>query len=125
MLLYDILDKLENYTSVIPHMDRIIDVMDHSRPYDDDIGEYSAGGDKSVKYIVSAHLSSREGFPGERRPDRLILEICLEGDEIVSVDGSVFRLSPGVFLVYDGGADIKRGIASSLPVAFKSVRFVL
>ncbi len=125
MILYDILDKLENYSSVIPHMDRVIDIMDHSKPYDDDIGEYSAGGDGSVKYTVSAHLSCTEGFPGERREGRLILEICLYGDEIVSVDGSVFRLSPGVFLVYDGGAEIKRGIASSLPVAFKTVRFFL
>ncbi len=125
MLLFDILDKLENYTSVIPHMDRVIDIMDHSKPYDDDVGEYSAGGDGSVKYIVSAHLSSVSGFEGERREGKLILEIVLEGDEIVSVDGSVFRLSPGVFLVYDGGAKIKRGIASSLPVAFKTVRFVL
>ena len=125
MLLFDILDKLENYTSVIPHMDRVIDIMDHSKPYDDDVGEYSAGGDGSVKYIVSAHLSSVSGFEGERREGKLILEIVLEGDEIVSVDGSVFRLSPGVFLVYDGGAKIKRGIASSFPVAFKTVRFVL
>ena len=125
MLLFDILDKLENYTSVIPHMDRVIDIMDHSKPYDDDVGEYSAGGDGSVKYIVSAHLSSVSGFEGERREGKLILEIVLEGDEIVSVDSSVFRLSPGVFLVYDGGAKIKRGIASSLPVAFKTVRFVL
>ena len=125
MLLFDILDKLENYTSVIPHMDRVIDIMDHSKPYDDDVGEYSAGGDGSVKYIVSAHLSSVSGFEGERREGKLILEIVLEGDEIVSVDGSVFRLSPGVFLVYDGGAKIKRGIASSLPVAFKTVWFVL
>ncbi len=125
MLLYDVLDKLENYTSVIPHMDRVIDIMDHSKPYDDDIGEYSAGGDGSVTYYVSAHLSSPGGFPGERREGHLILEICLEGDEIVSVDGSVFRLSPGVFLVYDGGSEIKRGIASSLPVAFKTVRFFL
>lgn len=125
MLLYDILDKLENYTSVIPHMDRVIDIMDHSKPYDDECGEYSAGGDGDVTYYVSAHLSSSRGFPGENREGHLILEICLEGDEIVSVDGSVFRLSPGVFLVYDGGAEIKRGIASSLPVAFKTVRFFL
>ena len=125
MLLYDILDKLENYTSVIPHMDRVIDVMDHSKPYDDECGEYSAGGDGSVMYVVSAHLSTPTGFEGERREGKLILEICLEGDEIVSVDGSVFRLSPGVFLVYNGGAKIKRGIASSLPVAFKTVRFFL
>lgn len=125
MLLYDVLDKLENYTSVIPHMDRVIDIMDHSKPYDDDPGEYSAGGDGSVKYYVSVHLSCPEGFPGEKREGHLILEICLEGDEIVSVDGSVFRLSPGVFLVYDGGSEIKRGIASSLPVAFKTVRFFL
>ncbi len=125
MLLYDILDKLENYASIIPHMDRVIDIMDHSKPYDDDVGEYSAGGDGSVKYIVSAHLSSSSGFEGERREGKHILEIVLEGDEIVSVDGSVFRMSPGVFLVYDGEAKIKRGISSSLPVAFKTVRFVL
>ncbi len=123
MLLFDILDKLENYTKVIPHMDRVIDVMDHSKPYEDDIGEYECGD--GVKYVVSAHLSSEGGFPGEKFPGHTVLEICLEGDEIVSVSGSVFRLSPGRFLVYDGNGQIKRGIASSLPVAFKTVRFIL
>ncbi len=125
MLLFDILDKLENYTSVIPYMDRIIDVMDHSKPYDDGPGEYDLTKDGARKYYVSAHLSSTNGFEGDRWEGHLVMEICLEGDEIVSVDGSVFRLAPGRFLVYDGGAKIKRGIASSLPVAFKTVRFVL
>ncbi len=123
MLLFDILDKLENYTKVIPHMDRVIDVMDHSKPYDDDPGEYECGD--GVRYVVSAHLSSANGFSGDNFPGQTVLEICLEGDEIISVSGSVFRLSPGRFLVYDGDAEIKRGIASSLPVAFKTVRFIL
>lgn len=125
MLIYDVLDKLENYSSVVPHMDRVIDVMDHSKPYEDECGEYSLSKDNSLKYIVSAHLSSTTGFWGENFPSRTVLEIVLEGDEIVSVDGSVFCLSEGRFLVYDRGLTIKRGIASSLPAAFKTVRFIL
>ncbi len=125
MLIYDVLDKLENYSSVVPHMERVIDVMDHSKPYEDDCGEYSCSNDGTVKYLVTAHLSSSGGFWGENFLDRTILEIVLEGDEIVSIDGSVFRLTEGRFLVYDGKATIKRGIASSLPIAFKTVRFIL
>ena len=125
MLIFDLLDKLENYSSVIPDMDSIISVMDHSRPYDEGPGEYPLTKDGKKKYYVSAHLSSEGGFTGDNWDGHLVMEICLEGDEIVSVDGSVFRLAPGRFLVYDGGSKIKRGIASSLPVAFKTVRFVL
>lgn len=123
MLVFDILDKLENYASIIPHMDKVIDVMDHSRPYDDKVGEYICSDD--VKYVVSAHLSRENGFEGENWPGHTILEICLEGDEIVSLSGSVFRLAPGRFIVYDGNEKITRGIASSLPAAFKTVRFIL
>ncbi len=122
MLIFDVLDKLENYASVIPNMDGVIFVMDHSKPYDDDVGEYE---EKGVKYIVSAHLSVEGGFYGENRAGNGILEICLEGEEIVSVSDSVFKLSPGRFLYYEGDEKIKRGIASSLPVAFKTVRFIL
>lgn len=123
MLIFDVLDKLENYASVIPHMDAVIDIMDHSKPYDDCPGEYEERG---IKYLVSAHLSSTCGFYGENRPGKGILEVVLEGDEIVSInDTSVFKLTQGRFLYYEGDEKIKRGIASSLPVAFKTVRFIL
>ncbi len=125
MILFDILDKLENYSQIIPHMDRVIDTMDHSKPYEDRPGRYPLSPDGEIFYLVSVHLSSEAGFPGEKWKGRLVMEICLEGDEIVSAGGSVFRLAPGRFLVYEGDETVKRGIASSLPVCFKTVRFIL
>ena len=52
------------------------------------------------------------------------MEIVLEGDEIVSVDGSVFRLQPGRFLIYRGNADVKRAVSYALPEHTKAVRFI-
>ena len=40
MVVFDVLDNLETYSSVIPHMDDVVYVMDHSKPYDDSVGEY-------------------------------------------------------------------------------------
>ena len=40
MVIFDVLDELETYSSVIPHMDDVVYVMDHSKPYDDDPGLY-------------------------------------------------------------------------------------
>ena len=52
MLIFDVLDQLETYSSVIPHMDDVISVMDHSKPYDDDIGEYKCREKGETKYKV-------------------------------------------------------------------------
>ena len=125
MLIFDVLDQLETYSSVIPHMDDVISVMDHSKPYDDDIGEYKCREKGETKYKVSAHLSSEKGFPGETFPSHTVLEIVLEGEEMVSLNNSVFKLSPGRFLAYSGASEIKRGVMCSTPVAFKTVRFIL
>ena len=32
MVVFDVLDNLETYSSVIPHMDDVVYVMDHSKP---------------------------------------------------------------------------------------------
>lgn len=121
MLIFDTLSFLETYSSVIPHMGDVINALDHSKPYEESNGKYHVG---EIDYIVSAHLSSESGFSGENF-DNYILEITLEGEEIVSIEDSVFKLSPGRFLFYDGREKIKRGVMYSTPVAFKSVRFLL
>lgn len=125
MIIFDVLDKLENYSALIPHMDRVIDIMDHSKPYDDDPGEYDASKKGDVKYVVSVERSTERGREITSEEDKLVLEIVLEGEELVSVSGSVFSLSPGRFLVYESTQKIKRGIAVSLPCNFKAVRFFL
>ncbi len=125
MIIFDVLDKLENYAPVIPHMDRVIDIMDHSKPYNDDAGEYSASKDGEVKYLVSVEVSTQRGTYAQKRQGKTVLEIVLEGEEIVSLSGSPFCLSPGLFLTYDGDDDVKRGIAKNLPSPFKAVRFFL
>ena len=125
MLVFDVLDQLETYAPIIPHMDDVINVMDHSKPYDDDPGEYKCREKGDTTYKVSVHLSSEKGFPGDNFPSHTVVEIVLEGEEMVSLDGSVFKLSPGRFLAYSGDSEIKRGIMWSTPIAFKSVRVIL
>ena len=125
MVIFDVLDQLETYSSVIPHMDDVVYVMDHSKPYDDDPGLYKCREKGDTQYKVSAHLSSQGGFPGEKFPGKTVLEICLEGEEMVALEGSVFKLAPGRFLSYCGDDDVKRGVMISTPVAFRSVRFIL
>ena len=46
MVVFDVLDNLETYSSVIPHMDDVVYVMDHSKPYDDSVGEYGSAIDR-------------------------------------------------------------------------------
>lgn len=125
MLIFDTLDELESYSSIVPSMNDVITVMDHGTPYEEGPGTYDCSSKSKNKYVVSAHLSSETGFPGEQFSGHRVLEVCLEGEEMVSIDGSVFKMSQGRFLVYEGDATIKRGIMFSTPVAFKTVRFVL
>ena len=125
MIIFDVLDMLETYSSVVPHMDDVIAVMDHSKPYDDDPGLYKCREKGETEYKVSVHLSSERGFPGENFPSKTVLEIVLEGEEMVALEDSVFKLSPGRFLCYSGDSAIKRGVMCSTPQAFKSVRFIL
>lgn len=124
MIIFDTLDELESYKLAFDPINTVIEVMDHSTPYEETPGEYpNPGKDKGV-HIVDAHVSSSSGFSSPKMDGKKIVEICLEGEEMVNVDGSVFRLSPGRFLIYDGDANVKRAIMYSLPSAFKSVRFV-
>lgn len=124
MLLFDTLDELESYEKIIPDFVQIIDTLDHSRPYDEGPGDYKTREKDGISYKIDSFLSSPNGFSSPTVESR-VLEICLEGEELVNADGSVFKLSPGRFLIYDGDARVKRGIMFSTPIAFKAVRFFL
>ncbi|MDY5931110.1 MAG: hypothetical protein SPJ34_03665 [Candidatus Ornithospirochaeta sp.] len=124
MTVFDTLDELESYRSVFPAMDGIADVMDHSLPYDQGPGEYDAAGHDGLKYIIDTHLSSDKGFEAEKHEGKKVMEIVLEGEEMVSFSSSVFRLSPGRFLVYSGDESVRRGQCYASVSAFKSVRFI-
>ena len=124
MLVFDTLDELESYEKIIPGFLSVIDVLDHSRPYDEGPGEYSTCGKDGKKYIIDTFVSSSAGFTAPKT-EGMVLEICLEGEEIISTDGSVFRMAPGRFLIYEGKMDVKRGVMYSTPQAFKAVRFFL
>jgi len=124
MLLFDTLDELESYQKLIPGFNQIIDTLDHSRPYDEGPGDYSTKEKDGIRYTVDTYLSSLNGFASPKS-EGLVLEICLEGEELLSADGSVFKLSPGRFVIYEGSMDVKRGIMYSSPIAFKAVRFFI
>ena len=124
-MIFDTLDYLEAYKPVVNHMQTIIDILDRSLPYEEDVGRHVSSEDKDLVYIIDSHLSSSKGFEAELNEGKDVMEIVLEGEEIVSVSGSVVRLSPGRFLIYSGDEKARRGIAESLPVAFKAVRFLI
>lgn len=124
MIIFDTLDELESYKLAFDSINTVIEVMDHSTPYEEAPGEYPNPGKEKGVHIVDAHLSSATGFASPKMEGKRIVHICLEGEEMVNIEGSVFRLSPGRFLIYEGSFDVKRAIMYSLPSAFKSVRFV-
>ena len=124
MIVFDTLDELESYQGAFPEIAVIISVMDRSLPYDESPGHYDTPEKSDVKYIIDENLSSDKGFEAEHHPGARIMEIVLEGSEIVSVSGSVFRLESGRFLIYSGSDDTRRGICYTLPEHFKAVRFL-
>ncbi len=124
MIVFDTLSQLESYEGVFPAIRSIIDVMDRSLPYDQGPGSYETHEKSDTSYIIDAFLTSDKGFPATGGGDKNVMEIVLEGDEIVSVDGSVFRLQPGRFLIYRGNADVKRAVSYALPEHTKAVRFI-
>ena len=124
MTVYDTLSELESYQGAFPQIATIITVMDRSLPYDQGKGSYDTPEKSDVRYIIDEFISSQNGFHPELLDGSLVMEIALSGDEIVSVDGSVFRLGEGSFLIYEGGADVKRGVMWSIPGPVKAVRFI-
>ena len=124
MIIFDTLDELESYKGAISDLNTVIEVMDHSTPYDESAGEYRNPKKDSGVHIVEAFLTSDKGFVSLCEEEKLYVEICLEGEELVNIDGSVFKLSTGRFLAYKGIKEIKRGMMFSLPIATKTVRFI-
>ena len=124
MIVYDTLSELESYLGPFPAISVIISVMDRSLPYDQEAGRYDTPEKSDVRYVIDDFLSSRDGFRPEVFGGNLVMEIALSGEELVSVAGSVFRLGEGSFLIYEGDADVKRGMLWSAPEAVKTVRFI-
>ena len=124
MIVFDTLSELESYEGVFSEIRTIIDVMDRSLPYDQGKGEYDTPEKSNVKYVIDTFLTSDKGFDGGERKGSKIMEIVLEGDEIISIDGSVFRMQPGRFILYSGDSAIKRGLSYALPEHTKTVRFI-
>ena len=123
MFVFDTLSQLESYEGAFPAIRTIIDVMDRSLPYEEGDGRYDTPEKSNVKYIIYSFLNSDKGFKAEKHEGKNVMEIVLEGDEIVSIDGSVFRLSSGRFLLYGGDEDARRGLAYALPEHTRAVRF--
>ena len=124
MTVFDILSQMEAYAQAFPAMNTIISVMDRSLPYEAASGSYNTPEKSDVRYLVDEFLTSERGFSSVDTAGKTVLEIALDGDESVSVDGSVFHLAEGRFLIYQGDSEIKRGVAYTLPAYVKAVRFV-
>ena len=123
MIVFDTLSQLESYEGVFPEIRTIIDVMDRSLPYEEGDGKHKTPEESNVSYIIDTFLTSSKGFESDLE-DCSVMEIVLEGDEIVAIDGSVFRMQPGRFLLYSASRSVKRGLSYSLPEHTKAVRFI-
>ena len=124
MTVFDTLSQLESYQAVFPDIAWIITVMDRSLPYEEGPGRYEVNEKKDIVYHIDEALTSDKGFTAPHYAGKYVMEIVLDGDEIVCLPGSVFRLSEGRFLIYSGDDDVKRGVSFTLPSRFKAVRFV-
>lgn len=124
MIVFDTLSQLESYVGVFPAVRTIIDVMDRSLPYDQGNGHYETPEKSDVKYIIDTFLTSDKGFESEHFPAQIVMEIVLEGEEMISISGAVFRMSTGRFIIYSGEESVKRGLAYTLPEHTKAVRFI-
>ena len=124
MIIFDTLDELESYQGAVPSISTVIGIMDRSLPYEQGPGLYDTPEKSDVRYIVDENLSSDKGFEAEHHIGKMVMEIVLEGDEIISVSGSVFRMVTGRFLIYSGDETVKRGLCYTLPQHFKAVRFI-
>ena len=124
MIVFDTLSELESYEGVFSEIRTIIDVMDRSLPYDQGAGRYDTPEKSDVSYIIDEFLTSQRGFPAETHDGNLVMEIVLEGEELISVSGSVFRMETGRFLIYSGSDKVQRALMYSLPVHTKAVRFI-
>ncbi len=125
MLIYDDLDHLEDYVRVVPGLEKVIDVMDHSAPYDDNPGLYDIPGLKDKKYLVEIATTSPNG-----KMDKLfegkIVEIALEGRYANILEGNVAVMMPGSFFIYDTNEYSIIRLSGALPSeSVKCVRFIL
>ncbi len=124
MIVYDTLSQLESYLGPFPEIATIISVLDRSLPYGEGAGRYETPEKSDVVYYIDEFLTSAKGFSPEIFDSKRIMEITLDGEEILSIGGSVFRLSEGSFLLYDDSEEIRRGICWATPSRVRAVRFV-
>ncbi len=124
MIVYDTLSELESYLGPFPEIGVIISVLDRSLPYQEGPGRYDTPEKSDVVYLIDEFLTSSSGFSPEIFSGKRVMEVVLDGDEIISVAGSVFRMGEGTFLIYKGDAETKRGMCWSVPSHAKAVRFI-
>lgn len=123
MIIFDTLDNIELYLKISDKFIHVITVMDRSLPYDQGVGKYKCPECEEVAYEISAYPTTDKGrveIPSEKE---FSLEIVLEGEAVTSINGNVFVMSPGRFLLSSNEKDIKRGITRNIDKSVKSVIF--
>lgn len=98
-MLLDLLDHLEWYLKLHPLLQRVIDILDRSLPYEMGIGIYQQDG---LEYEIQKYVTSTSGQLCE--PKGTELHVVLEGEELVSLQRQgepvvVSPLTTGMFLL--------------------------
>ena len=104
MHIFDTINDLESYLAVVPNLDKLIDILDRSLPYEMTNGSDMTSG---IKYKVETYNAKEKGFfiPNEN----CVLILTLDGRQMVTTEEGVFVLNEGSFLILD--ASYSKGIA--------------
>ena len=124
-MLIDLLDNLEWYRPLHPHIQAVIDIMDRSLPYEDVAGQHSVDG---LGYEVLSYVTGNEGSlqtAGERQ-----LHVVLEGEELISLQDEkqplvVAHLTTGSFVLVAKGETYRHQQVLNGACAVKKVIFKL
>ncbi len=145
-MVFDTLDQLEMYISVLPAIRVIADTMDHDDVYDKPAGRYSTR-DPKVIYNIYEYNTSAEDKPFEFHKNHTDLMIVLSGQELMSTSWrelkkqcesfddnkdvgffqaepiSVLQAAQGRFAIFFPGEPHKSGVAVGEPAPVKKVVF--
>ncbi|MFA6891785.1 MAG: YhcH/YjgK/YiaL family protein [Sphaerochaetaceae bacterium] len=83
-MLFDTLDNLELYLSILPELQTVIEVMDKGEVYEMKNGSYSTKN-QEVSYNIVSYLSGGQDDRYEAHRKTTDLEILLEGEELMSL----------------------------------------
>lgn len=145
-MVFDTLENMEMYIPLTAKLRTVIDAMDHDDVYNLPRGKYKTP-DPDVSYEVATYTTSVADIPFEFHKKTTIVQVVLDGSELVSTTWrelkdqtqvfddkndtgffvaepiSVFTACKGRFSVFFPGEPFKSGVACGNPENIRKVTF--